>query len=140
MKFSSCLLLLALLLFSHVSCTVDPLVKTLEPYVERNPRPDAIVGMWHADKGGGFSESLLFKRNGDCVSRLITADYFGNRNAPQTQTYFWTYKGNGEWAVTIPAAWAGTTDEKYKIAKGRLIAYGTGGLGNPIRTVYSRVD
>src|SRR5688500_13790769 len=46
----------------------DPRFAALQSVAELSPAPDAIVGMWHY-KGrptdGSFSESLLFRRNGD---------------------------------------------------------------------------
>jgi uncharacterized lipoprotein YehR (DUF1307 family) len=87
-------------------CAGDPRAALLEPYVEINPSPKAIVGLWNW-KSPGYSITILFRKNG-------TGLYSWNKNEkPLSFTY--EYTGNGIWRISLQH---GTV---FKISKGHLL-------------------
>lgn len=117
-----------LTIFAAISITValtacggiDPKVKMLEPYVEANPFPTAIEGMWHwrnlSGVGAGGSHSLLFTKEGT-VYWKSKQGIGGDVDVPMLKAGY-KYIGNGVW----------TTEHqpfpRLRLAKGHLISYG----------------
>lgn len=87
---------LVLSLFPACMSFVDSDFSVYEPQMPSNPRPDAILGMWHHKNQGGMisaSHSIFFKADGTF--------YFhggnGNPNAAYNATGTWKYEGAGWW-------------------------------------------
>jgi hypothetical protein len=106
-------LLTQLFIFAITACCIsgcagDPRAVLLEPYVETNPSPKAIVGLWNS-KYSTYSTTLLFRNNG-------TGLHSWNKDEkPVSFTY--EYIGNGKWRTSLHQ---GTV---FKIAKGQLMLY-----------------
>ena len=140
-------------LFWANTSDISPRFGALRGRVEKNPSPDAIVGMWH--RGGhkgyeGTRVSLLFRGNGagmlkdnpvesaygNLRATVHAADNYGNKE-PVSFTY--QYAGNGSWVDSLGAT--------YWIANGSLLrqAKGMGVDSNylmegVIRDVFERVE
>ena len=90
------------------ACAGDPRAVLLEPYVETNPPPNAIVGLWNS-KYSTYSTTILFRKNG-------TGLYSWNKDAnPISFTY--EYGAKGEWKTSLHGGIV------FKIAKGQLMLY-----------------
>jgi hypothetical protein len=146
-KARTCLLLLSSILLAQC-VSYDSEFKALETVVETNPRPDAIVGMWHRrenDAGNWAVDiktrtTLLFKSDGSSVSRwqmfvdgrpeVSEAD--ANKHA---QSARWSYSGAGTWLLTYP----GHKPSKMRLSSGKLLITGgqAGFVGNH---VYTRLE
>ena len=104
-------LLTQLFIFAITACCIsgcagDPRAVLLEPYVETNPSPKAIVGLWNYK-----NRTILFRTNG-------TGLYSWEKDMnPISFTY--EYSGNGEWRTSLFAG----TGAVFKIAKGQLMFY-----------------
>lgn len=96
-------------------CASDPRAVLLEPYVETNPSPKAIVGLWNCkhmwNYKNGSNMTILFRTNG-------TGLYSWKKDMnPNSFTY--VYIGNGEWTISLFSG----SGAVFKIAKGQLMLY-----------------
>jgi hypothetical protein len=87
-------------------CAVDSRAALLEPYVEINPSPKAIVGLWNR-KVSGHSTTILFRKNG-------TGVHSWNKNE-KPMSFVYEYTGKGTWKTSLHE---GTV---FKIAKEHLL-------------------
>ncbi len=132
------------LLASLSSCAItDPEFKTLAATAEINPRPDAIVGMWHAKNSymaSDMADSLLFKSDGTFAWRLAN-EVIGKKNV-HTDMQSWHYEGNGIWTVRRRGGWSSSSmaTERYRISQGKLLREFKGGFGNPVQRILVRVN
>jgi|GEM_PF-2024123 hypothetical protein len=92
-------------------CAGDPRAVLLEPYVETNPSPKAIVGLWNTKKSN-WSSTILFRTNG---TGLYSWRSWNQWPKDQTESFTYEYIGNGKWRTS---AHPGTV---FKIAKGQLL-------------------
>jgi hypothetical protein len=127
-----------LVLFLLPSCAnVDPNFSAYEPQMLSNPKPDAILGMWHhKNKEGwlaGNTTSLLFKTDGTAYAYNSSGS---NAFAPFHATGTWLYEGGGWWGLRFkdaPVTYRCRTDGKH------MLSYGS----DPTmvhKIVYSRPD
>ena len=95
--------ILTCLCFFLVQCAgmfTDPGFEQMKASAYKNPRRDAIVGMWHRKSDDAFSSqrnSWLFRENGTGVARtsikgLVTIDGDLAQSA-----FTWRYEGGGLW-------------------------------------------
>lgn len=105
----------------------------------KNPRRDAIVGMWHRKADDAFSSqrnSWLFRENGTGIYRgaikgIVTLD------GDMTQSIFkWQYEGNGLWKVHNPGD--GTWTDCWLSGNHLLLRYYS--LIGPMNFVAARVE
>jgi hypothetical protein len=101
--------LLILAVFSALtSCAfIDPNYQNLLPLAEKNPAPDAIVGMWHRKStdylGGMYRQSYLFNRDGTGILSFHTSDFLLG-SSEQNLSLVWKYHGGGIWKYTQEGA------------------------------------
>ena len=102
--------------FTSCAWMFDPRQKALEPHVETNPSPQAIVGFWHHKHPTepNTALSILFRSNGTGVKKRIGSDPF---------SFTYVYEGNGEWRLNS------LNGNRYicKIANGKLLEYAPAG-------------
>jgi hypothetical protein len=126
-------IIVLLLLVPGVSCsTYDSEYRELAAVAETNPKPQAIVGMWHrrASDGWGMQvrESYLFNRDGTGLLDYHHRDpLVGTED--KTMPFTWTYAGGGIWKTkyTDPDP-AYSYIPEWRISQGKLLL--KGGLGH----------
>jgi hypothetical protein len=106
LRILSYVLIIATVTCGVSGCALDPRVALLEPYVEVNPSPKAIVGLWNR-KVSGHSTTILFRKNG-------TGLHSWNKNE-KPMSFVYEYKGKGTWKTSLHE---GTV---FKIAKEHLL-------------------
>jgi hypothetical protein len=118
----SLLTLLAALLTLSSCANFDLEYSKLEAVAETNPKPDAIVGMWHrkATDGWGLQlrQSFLFNRDGTGVDSYYHSDWMIGQ-AEQTTRFTWNYAGNGVWRTKSTEAHGATWE--LRMSQGKLI-------------------
>jgi hypothetical protein len=122
----SLLTLLAALLTLSSCANFDLEYSKLEAVADTNPKPDAIVGMWHrkATDGWGLQlrQSFLFNRDGTGVDSYYHSDWMiGMQEA--TYKFTWKYAGNGVWRTQSPDI--SNYDWEWRISQGKLIRKGS---------------
>ena len=115
----------------------DPDYPRLIAHAESNPRPDAIVGMWHRQLtvlGSPSYESLLVQANGTVIEREShTPLILPWPIESQTRVWTWKYSGNGVWMLIHPN---GQDSWNYRLAQNHLLREMAPGAGS----VFVRVD
>lgn len=93
----------------------DPRQKELEPYVETNPSPQAIVGLWHhRHPSESTASTVLFRENGTGIWKP---------KGGGTVSFSYVYTGNGVWKRETNDG----LNHTYKIAKGKLLQFAPAG-------------
>ena len=119
------------------SCAnVDPDFSAYEPRMPSDPRPNAILGMWHHKNQEGWlaenTTSLLFKTDGTVYAYNSSGS---NQFSPFHATGTWIYEGGGWWGLRFKDAptFRCRTDGKHMLCYGSdpAVTY---------RIVYSRPD
>jgi hypothetical protein len=87
----------SVVLFSSCAAVSDPGAEILKAKINKNPRTDAIVGMWHRENGGNpmspYSGTFLFKSDGTA--------YFHSHEFMNSvvENYEYYYQGQGVWEL-----------------------------------------
>lgn len=89
----------------------DPRQEALEPYVETNPSPQAIAGLWHhRHPSKSFTGTLLFRENGTGLYKP---------KGMEVISFMYEYAGNGVWRRLSQDG----LRHIFKIANGKLLMY-----------------
>lgn len=139
-------LIAILSLLSLASCTTvdrDPEYQTLAASAESNPKPDAIVGMWHRKvddwDGTRWRLSLLVRRDGrGSVDSFLDGDWGEGTEVDRMGDFLWTYRGQGVWELRSISR-PGKVDE-CRVSGGRLLRHSKNFILGPGYLVYARVD
>lgn len=112
---------LAATLAALTSCeTIDAEYQMLATSAESNPRPDAILGMWHAktyrEDGMIIASTILFKKDQTGYWDDLST---GNEwHSDKSGRFKWTYASGGIWKT----AWDTTRYEsEFRIAGSKLL-------------------
>jgi len=128
-----------LLLLSCVlsSCTMnDPQYKTLIASAEKNPRPDAIVGMWFDTTPAAWSKTrttMQVQPSGTVFYRTVLSVA---PDEPSESTFGWRYLGRGVWTVSTAKD---PSDAEWRLSQGRLLVRYKGAFGTST-FVFVRAD
>ncbi|MGV3660427.1 MAG: hypothetical protein ACO1TE_09575 [Prosthecobacter sp.] len=110
-------LLVPFLLSQCVLTNTDPGYLELEKTADRNPSPDAIVGMWHrVDSRKVLKDSTtsyLFKSDGTMHALNQTLLLGMGGSAPRQSNHYY-YAGNGVWRLR-------NSNIQYRISHGKLL-------------------
>lgn len=126
-----CLIALTVTVFVPGCSVVDNRYAALEPHIESDPAPNAIVGMWHRRRAE-FKDraSILFTSDGTVHMKFKSNFSDATRKMP------YNYTGNGVWLVQTEAY---GVNWSYQLANGSLIET-VKSPGSVIKNVYDRVS
>jgi hypothetical protein len=120
-------LLFLFALLSLASCaSTDPSFQSLAAVAETNPKPDAIVGLWHRKAsygmGGKSSSTLLCRSDGTILRDILATDALSHTDDQDTSgKWTWHYQGGGVWHPKLHGLHYG---EKWILANDHLLTSG----------------